>query len=279
MLTHYPARRIPLGPDYDNQGTSAIWARTPTAKAVVFVHGYGGDPLTTWSEFHALLPEEPKAQGYDFIFYGHDGLYTTTTTNATLFFSFLNNLFTQPLTIINPSLSNAAARSAGFKYTKVILVAHSLGAVVCRWALLFARDQKCNWMDNTAMVLYAPAHMGASVVALARDLGIGSGMLASVLRFALGVAGFQSPLINELAPGSPDLTNLLNKTTQALAQGNSQYLIAQTVVCADRERIVKNLQFAQDPWPPLTFAGTTHSSVCKPSRVFVDPLDALSKVL
>ena len=273
MVSHYLARSLSLGPDYDKKGTSAIWARNPNGKAVVFIHGYGGDALTTWNEFNKHLPESPGFEQYDFIFYGHDGLYTTTTASATLFCEFLNQLFTQPLTIINPSLSLAAARRQEFQYSKIILAAHSLGAVIGRWSLLFARDRRYTWMNKTTLVLYAPAHMGARVVRLALEsrLGILSSVVSSFIRFS-------SPLIDELAPGSQELQALQQKTLAAINAGDSPYLIAKKVVFAAKERIVTNLPFPQDP-APITFAGTTHHSVCKPKDTFLDPIDVLSKAL
>lgn len=272
MSSHYVPRLLSLGPDYDKKGTSAIWARNPNGKAVVFIHGYGGDALTTWTQFNKHLPESPGFEQYDLIFYGHDGLYTTTTASATLFCEFLNQLFTQPLTIINPSLSLPARRKE-FQYSKIILAAHSLGAVISRWSLLFARDMHYAWMNKTTLVLYAPAHMGARVVRLAQEsrLGILSSVVSSIMRFS-------SPLIDELAPDSPQLQALHHKTLAAINTGDSPYLIAKKVVFAAKERIVINLPFLQDP-TPITFAGTTHHSVCKPKDTFLDPIDVLGEAL
>ena len=227
MLSHYLVRSLNLGPDYDKKGTSAIWARNPNGKAVVFIHGYGGDALTTWSEFSKRLPESPGFEQYDFIFYGHDGLYTTTTASATLFCEFLNQLFTQPLTIINPRLPLSEARRKEFQYSKIILAAYSLGAVFSRWSLLFARDRHYTWMNKTTLVLYAPAHMGVRVVRLAQESRLG--ILSSVGSFIR----FSSPLIDELAPGSPELQALQQETLAAINAGDSPYLIAKKVVFAD----------------------------------------------
>jgi pimeloyl-ACP methyl ester carboxylesterase len=278
MLTHYPERSLHLGPSY-NQPSFACWSLNPVGKAIVFVHGYSGSGLTTWSEFHRLLPQTPQAAGYDVIFYGHDGLFATTQASSALFYQFLDRLFTDPLTITNPNLPNASARPHGFTYDKVILAGHSLGAVLCRWALLFAHGHNRTWMDKTAMVLYAPAHMGAKVPQLITDLGAGAGTLGNILRL-LGIgAKYASPLINELAAGSQHLQELLSQTRTALAKGGNDYLKAKAVIVAERDRVVENLQFAQDPWPPSS-VNADHISVCKPDRnTFLEPLALLSGVL
>jgi hypothetical protein len=272
MSNHYLPRPLKLSPSYDKKGTRAIWARKPNGKAVVFIHGYGGDALTTWTEFNKHLPESPGFEQYDFIFYGHDGLYTTTAASAELFYVFLNQLFTEPLTIINPTLPVTLIRPAEFQYSKIILAAHSLGAVICRLSLLVARERNHTWMNKTTLVLYAPAHMGAKVVDLVLEsrLGILSSFLSSIVRFS-------SPLIDELAPESLVLQALRQKTLDAINAGNSPYLIAKKVVFAAKERIVQNVSFLQDP-APLTFAGTTHFSVCKPKLTFLDPIEVLRGV-
>lgn len=142
MTPHYPERQLNLGKDFDQKCTSALWARQPNGHAIVFVHGYGGKSVATWAEFHKLLPQTPGFEHHDLIFYGYDGLNTTTNANASIFFQFLDRLFEQPLSIINPSLSLAAARPNNFRYKKVILAAHSLGAVTCRWALAVRTRQE-----------------------------------------------------------------------------------------------------------------------------------------
>ncbi len=277
MIAHYPLSVLPLGPSY-NQKSYAIWARRPTGKAVVFLHGYSGDALTTWSEFHKLVLITPEFVGCDFIFYGHDGLFGTTTAGATLFYEFLDRLFVQPASLLVPTIGDKENRR-DFSFGKVVLAAHSLGAVFCRWSLLFAREKKRKWMNKTEMVLYAPAHMGAKVSGLIDEMGRGGTWLSQVLSLFGVAANFASPLIAELGEGSVDLQELRDKTNEALAQGGCSYLIARKVIIAERERIVKNLRFGEDAWPPIVFAGSNHTSVCKPHSKFLDPLDVLSEAL
>ena len=150
IIAHYPVSVLALGPGY-NQPSYAIWARRPIGKAVVFIHGYNGDAKATWSEFHKLIPDTPEFEGCDFIFYGHDGLFGTTVASATLFYEFLDCLFTQTASLTIPSLGDVGIRH-GLTFSRVILAAHSLGAVICRRALLFGRNQRCDWMNKTAMV-------------------------------------------------------------------------------------------------------------------------------
>jgi pimeloyl-ACP methyl ester carboxylesterase len=278
VLTHYPIDLLGLGPEY-NQDSYALWSRRPVKKAVVFIHGYSGNALTTWAQFQQLIPEVPEFTGCDFFFYGHDGLWGTTAASATLFYSFLQRLCEQPLSLSIPSLGSVAARPQGFTYDKVTLAAHSLGAVISRWALLYAVRDARSWLDRTALVLYAPAHLGAKVSKLISEVGAGHGILSTLLRLIGFGAKHASPLIDELQAGGKDLQDLLDETNAALATGNGAALIAKQVVIADRERIVVNRRFAQDPWPPATFAGTNHFTICKPTKAFLFPLEKLSEAL
>ena len=221
-----------MGPEYGKPKSHAIWARTPIGKAVVFIHGYSGDAMATWSEFDKLIPETPEFAGWDFIFYGYDGLLGTTVPSAALFYEFLDRLFTQTETLTIPSLGRKLGSRPGFTFSRVILAAHSLGAVICRRALLSGRNQKRDWMNKTAMVLYAPAHLGALASDQIRELGVGPTWLSEMLRILGCVARHASPLIDELDPESDVLQDLLKDTNDALAQGDSPYLIAHKVVIA-----------------------------------------------
>jgi pimeloyl-ACP methyl ester carboxylesterase len=234
----------------------------------VFVHGFGGSAVTTWKEFPDLLPRQAGCAGWDFVFYGYDGLYTQANISAQLLHGFLHKLGTKPAQVINPTLDPSCHRAAAFSYDSILLVAHSLGAVVTRLALLNARKTRRPWLTHTQMVLFAPAHMGANTVALGAEAlsvipGVGA-LLAAVARFRY------QPL-QDLATGSQTLQFLLAETQKALAAGNAQYLVARAVYVGDQENIVTTATFCGDP--PLTvMAGKSHMSVCKPQATYLDPV-------
>lgn len=277
FLSHYPERNLHAEEALGTRESRITLSRTPdgkkNGKAVIFIHGYGGSAIKTWKEFHTLLPKSPGFEGYDLIFYGYDGKHSTTTASASIFGAFLDRLFRHPFSIIGPCLSSTNVNRDWdqFRYQQVILAAHSLGAVICRWSLLFAHEKGFDWPNRTVMVLYAPAHRGAKVVDLIRENTGILGRVTTAIRY-------DSPLIDELAPGSEALHDLQEKTINAINAGDGSYLIARQVVIAERERIVQNLTFAKDP-PPRAFPGTTHGSVCKPRKTFLDPIDVLSMAI
>lgn len=268
-MNHFPKRK--LKPEDRDDQTWVVWARHPVQKAVVFVHGYMGDAISTWTLFESLLPGRPKAKDYDLFFYGYNCCSSNTTAQGRLLCDFLHRLFSSPADIALGSLPQAADRTFSSDYKEVFLVGHSIGAIVCRRALLMARDLNYNWMPKTRMVLFAPAHDGAIVSEILKDLGW--------LRFVFNVWRFASPLVDEVAPGSASIAQLKQETVSAVQQG-ANYLKATKVIIAEVERVVSNLQFeAVDPVPAVPYRGTTHNSLCKPHSRFTYPVDQLEEVM
>ncbi|MEZ6040778.1 MAG: alpha/beta hydrolase [Planctomycetaceae bacterium] len=271
MSFHYD-----LTPLIANEKVSIKWSKSPRKKAILFVHGYGGNTTGTWTEFDRLLSDEEKAAGYDLIFYGYDGLRGTIYFLATDLRSFLTGVFGAPADL-KTETSRPPELPAMDTYEEVIVVAHSLGAVISRWALAMAVQLKDSWVGKTSLALFAPAHNGSRPAAMLR-LG-SSGM--PFLRFF--VAGFlhSSPLVDELAEGSSVLQDFRAAVTSALADPARDTVIADLVVHANKERVVINRPFEQDPPPafPELFRDADHLSVCKPTRYFPAPLIALRSIL
>ncbi len=231
---------------------------------VVFVHGYGGDPVSTWADFDRLSIDQPRLDGYDLLFYDYDGLRSELRASVNLFYDFLLWLFAFPIVAINNSLPKAHERPMPFNYDEVVLVCHSLGAVVVRLALLRATREKKGWVGKVRLVLFAPAHKGARVVKLALEV-------ASHFRFLDFFAGgfrFESPLIDQLKQDSVELRELEVETAKELSSGGNQHLIAHKVCFAEREYIVFNEKFCKDP-EGETIRHSTHQTVCKPRRRFL----------
>lgn len=273
MQTHLVPRTL-KGEEKPDKDVQVLFAVQPNRKAVLFIHGFTGDAIKTWSDFHLLLPECANCKGRDLYFYGYDGLRAEMTASAALFRSFLDRLFTNTPQFVNANLSEAAQRPDAFGYDELLIAAHSLGAVITRRALLDATRLASAWTAKTKLVLYAPAHRGASVTDLALEV---ASSFTFLKLFGAG-ARFVSPLVNQLKPDSPDLKRLLEETERARQGGANSHLVARKVVIAEYEKIVRNETFADDP-PPETIPDTTHTSLCKPRSDFRRPLDHLEDCL
>jgi pimeloyl-ACP methyl ester carboxylesterase len=262
------------GDNKPDKDVHVMFAVEPNKKAVLFIHGFSGDAIKTWSDFHELLPESPNSYGRDLLFYGYDGLRADMYATASLFREFMGKMFNNTAQFVNDNLPLAAQRPTDFLYDELIIVAHSLGAVISRRALLDATRMRETWISKIKLVLYAPAHKGASVV----DLALETASSFSFVRLFGALARFRSPLIDQLKPGSPDLMQLVEETEIACAGGANSHLVAHKVVIAQYERIVRNETFANDP-PPVAIPDTTHISVCKPRKNFRLPLQLLEECL
>ncbi len=136
----------------DFAGSYVLLARDPsTDTAVVFVHGFSGDPHSTWLEFPSLIDscadEYPSWRTCDAYFYKYGGSRTIPiAVSSHRFVDFLRHIFPKPdagqflAAIEAPKLEDLFAsvrpRGGEFRYKNLVLVGHSEGAVVIRRALV-----------------------------------------------------------------------------------------------------------------------------------------------
>jgi hypothetical protein len=254
------------------ENTFALWAVDKPQFLIIFIHGFNGSTKTTWPNFPSLLPQSSKAGVCDIVFYGYDGLYTQSNNSAIKFYRFLDDFLREPAKLINETiLYDTKKRSTSFKYERVIIVAHSLGAVITRQALLRAHSlhhssgQTLPWLDMIEMIFFAPAHNGAYAASLAHSL------LGKLGRTIPSIGGhallYKMPLIQDLQPSSPVISLLKDNTIKAIkslpATSRKGYLVARHVVWAELEKTVVNMDYCEDPTAEL-LDGKDHQGVCKP---------------
>jgi hypothetical protein len=269
MQNHYIARNVRT-----TKKTRAYWAIKPGGTAILFVHGWKGKAVGTWSDFERLLSASPQCSGCDLIFYSYDSLRQQTLISATQLYRYLNLLFPRPLQLINKDLEPEVRRGNDFRYERIMLVAHSMGAIICRQALLRAYQADDWWPHQTELVLFAPAHLGApNIVSFMTEV---AGFLK--VPFAIGAAKFWWPTINELKENSNTINDLAKRTAAALATGSADYLRARKVFFGERERIVTVGNFCEDA-PIASFPNKGHVGVCKPKDSFRTPLDEVLRIL
>jgi pimeloyl-ACP methyl ester carboxylesterase len=260
------AHHVPVGLPFGTK-SEALWALKPKGVAIIFIHGFGGSATNTWVQFPSLLQNEKICAGCDLIFYGYDGLRIHAKPSAELLGDLLHRLFNDGASLANQS-SPTAARPKKFRYKEIVLVAHSLGAVVSRIALVDAFRRKLKWCSRVKMVLFAPAHGGASIVPLA-TLAMGALRLAPVE----ALARYRFQVLNDLDRGSATLLDLKSRTEKAIRQG-AKNLIARRVIHAGNDKVVYPIDFCDDP-PGYVIQGVSHTEVCKPRANFRDPLQHL----
>jgi alpha-beta hydrolase superfamily lysophospholipase len=171
-------------------------------------------------------------------------------------------------------IPSAAKRPNTFAYNSLLIVGHSLGAVLARRALLDATLMHRAWPIHCRLCLFAPAHQGAIVVALV----VGALAIWPILLPFTALVRFQSPLIDQLSKGSGTLKQLQDETLEATKNGANPHLIASRVLIAQYERIVENSRFANDP-PAITIVAKSHIDLCKPTCEYLEPLTHVESCL
>ncbi len=265
--------------------------------AIVFVHGFRGVAETTWQKFPELLTSGSSkvkaAANYDLYFFQYDSR-VEAADSAHFLGSFLNELGTAPgWNIINPSLGSAIGtqnanirwQSKNFRYEKIIICAHSLGAVVARRALLDRSvPPAAAWLSKVQLLLFAPAHFGAKIIPLFSmtldGLAVGFGALR--ISGKVGEVALRSyyKSLDNLAPKSQCLTDLdRDSRARRAANPDSTDWLRANVVRANGDAVVFAGSFVDDHLPHTIIKPSTHIRVCKPQLETDVALTTLLRIL
>lgn len=122
---------------------------------IIFVHGLGGDPATTWGRFPDLIKEDPELKDCEIDSFGYP-----------------TSLFRLPFSRKYPkiqTLSDALHTLLDVKYSdrkNIILVCHSLGGLIGRRYLVDQIKRKAELRVH-GLLLYAVPNDGASLAGVA----------------------------------------------------------------------------------------------------------------
>jgi hypothetical protein len=221
-----------------------------------------------------MLCSEQLCRLSDIVFYGYDGMRAYARTSGILLAQFIHELLEQSADVVNKTLPKTASPRPEFKYDRVTIVAHSLGAIVARVALLLLSDELRARADLTMqLVLFAPAQNGTRVIPFSI-----AGLRGVPFVGALGaVALIVFPVLQDLRAGSKTLKRLAMDTKAAIDEG-AEHLVARSIVWGEQDFVVLNDPFCGDPHGKV-FAGKDHRTVCKPTPTFVEPLQEVTQVL
>lgn len=248
--------------------SQVILSRAPAGRLIVFVHGYTGKAVGTWEDFDTILPAEADLKDCDFLFYGYPGFSSNVVASAALLYQDLDAIFHEPRTIVQDV--GILTRRPIVPFQKVLLVGHSLGSLLIRWALLMAHQDSKTWLNSVKFVLFAPAHSGNLLDTAAEELKSAS----SWLSFGTGATALMSPFLKELSPGSA----VIEKLKEGVLQSGSTALRAVKVVIAELDKVVSNLPFPGDP-VPIGVRDKGHISVCKPGTGYDLPVRIVKESL
>jgi hypothetical protein len=268
--------------------SQALLVQSPHAEsAVVFVHGWGGSAARTWEEFPWCVASMREAASSDAYFLDYPSILPQVPFCAARFRKFLFDLVHDPIgRVVNPSLpSGAPRRTTGGRYGRIVLVAHSMGPVVVRRALLdLERADPDRLTDGELggirLLFFAPAHSGSRIplligAGLGLDMLPGAALIGSLLKLTI-----QS--LRDFEEGSPALQKLADDCRESRTlreeRGAATRHLRACVYHAQNDRVVAQSDF-DDDFPFETVMHKNQSTVCKPEGRYTTPMEALRSVL
>jgi hypothetical protein len=304
-MEHFPVRL------QGSEKGFALLARKPPESAVVFVHGFGvlgfgGNPTTTWVDFEHLVDElgEQRAgwSRCDLFFYGYRSHNQTAPLGEDLarFISTVAARNERLILGIEFALPSSSEKMYGSPlhlslgrgtepYRNLFLVGHSTGAVVIREAVrLKLKEITARGHDLTAwfsaalrpgdpeyvdrliaralLRFFAPAHLGVMAAGL-----LGAASSLPPIEKIVDAYLRSSPLYQNLRPGSPTLVDL-RKETETLYEKHKIQALKALLLFGEKEDVVFIGGYCHDEQLP-TEKGHNHTSICKPTRQYVKPLE------
>lgn len=251
-----------------------IAAKSPK-RLIVFVHGWGGKPLSTWADFQHSGRIDPWWRDSDMAFAAYPSVTQQIAISSIELTGALDAIFpTLPAELLSVGGTWLPGRDPGHSYEELILIGHSLGGVLIRRAIL---DCAKDWLAKSTGEASQPGILGAKVILFSPAIGgfqpTGHPMaivpravedkIRSVLR--------ASPSFLDLSPESW-LIKETRVETEALAsaEGRNFAGVRAKIAWAGREHLVVARRYSTDP-PDVSIPDRTHVDVCKPNGRYTAP--------
>ena len=249
---------------------------------VIFIHGFRGKALSTWLSFPELVDRFGGLRNADLLFYGYASRPQRVQNMAINLRSHVDDVWADPANLgsaVAEVISERARQTEIVqidRWDRVIFVAHSLGAVVVRRALLDCYLEKTgkysdtHWSRHSKLCLFAPAHSGANILRLISET-------LSTLGIPIG------PVLKQIYPCLQDLDQdsialkSLRDDYEYLPKHWRSLTNAILVILAENDQVVDPSRFPGDPVSDQ-IEGRGHIDVCKPNEQFIDPVSRLESL-
>jgi len=256
--------------------------------AVIFVHGFGGKPTSTWKNFQGLADEYSERYPWwaqaDMFFYAYDSVHTQVRANAPIFGRFVEDVWHGRWWGSDPG--------ANRRYRSLIFAGHSEGGVIIRRLILdryqgiwravrqshpgadesalkraLAESLKQDFVLAACLRLFAPACMGT-------NFSSWIGFLTSFSAFVAALTA-SSVVRNELLPTSTILHGLKEGTEQAYMESPQVESLFTSPLFGIPDQVVTSDSYQGEEL--LWDKGYDHFTVCKPTYQHVRPLEFVRK--
>jgi pimeloyl-ACP methyl ester carboxylesterase len=251
--------------------------------AVVFVHGFLGDPHDTFYGFQDMIESRSSADAHwlkrDLFFFTYKSTRNNIETSAGELLSFLDKIFPtppdellslSPLQLMPKSLSSL--NSPPRTYGRLVLVGHSEGGLVIRKAAILKRVLTgSNPISKAKLALFAPAISGVNPSrfwGMLLELRPINWFALPFLKGSLAYRDMSTPLY---------YNDVMNKTVKAReTHPGHTALWAQMRFGAD-EDVVTPVEWPDDDKEEPEEPGKDHLSICKPKGSYDRPLTFVSR--
>jgi pimeloyl-ACP methyl ester carboxylesterase len=276
------------------EGSFALLSSLETVQtAIIFVHGFGGDALGTWNEFHMMVDDIDWTSRFsesDLFFFQYRSVWERIQSSTDRLLRFLDKVIFQPdmsnFTVSidalrvedavqadqEEPLNTISALPAVRQYHQVFLVGHSEGGVVIRNGVKDRLNGNSPIL-RCQLVLFAPAIGGYAPAGFLGTLANWP-FLGTVLDAVLQAApAYQDLRDNDL------LKEIRRKTERkdreaSKAKDKSKPALGAYIVWGRKDRVVKPRKYDQDS---EDFEDCNHVEVCKPRSSYCNPLVRLSE--
>lgn len=251
-------------------------SRHRARRLVIFIHGFRGSATGTWGKFLGDHSADPWWSEADLLFVGYDSMRESIIGVADRLRSMLDDFYPLP-SVDTLTVGGVSAREdVGSPYSELVILAHSLGGVIARRALL---DALVEWKDNLIgdpaalkpAILHAQLRLFSPASAGFRPAGaLGALSAVGSLWGAISVYLRSSSAYSDLQQGSTILQET-RRRTEALATQPDGAVLRARILWANPEDVVVPERYDTD-FVGATADGRTHRSVCKPDDRYRTPL-------
>jgi hypothetical protein len=259
-------------------------AKEDVTRAVIFVHGFDGHARKTWTDFLSLIDDQYASawwESSDLFFYHYQWASMARKVSRNKFdvLKFVNHVWPNPPNAL--FTAGGVSLRQDVKYGELFLVGHSEGGLLLRKIIIDTADKDAAIQQyraqRNAPQTSEPAPtglLGAKLRLFAPAIG------GETISGLIGVLS-RSPIVSTIA-GSVPAKLSLGATSSAVTSARdstdeySDYLkmdcFRAHILWADNDSIIEPDRYKRDLECVNPPAGTTHTSICKPTKQYKYPL-------